>query len=76
MFREGLKNIMLGTQQKFAEFLGLWRQEVNKYHKQLLKDNGRYYPVYFPLRLFKRCIPILNKEFSLLFRTEYSRNTS
>src|SRR3989344_3073178 len=54
---------MLGTQQKFAEFLGLWRQEVNKYHKQLLKDNGRYYPVYFPLRLFKRCIPILNKEF-------------
>ncbi|MBS3105589.1 hypothetical protein J4234_04995 [Candidatus Woesearchaeota archaeon] len=52
-----------GTQQEFAKFLGLWRQEVNKYHKQLLKDNGRYYPVYFPIRLFKKCVPILDKEF-------------
>ena len=54
---------IFGTQQEFAKFLGLWRQEVNKYHKQILKANGRYYPVYFPLRLFKKCLHILDKEF-------------
>lgn len=55
--------ILFGTQQKFSEFLGLYRQEVNKYHKQVLKSRGIYWPVYFPLRLFKKCITFLDESF-------------
>lgn len=51
------------TQQKFAKFLGLWRQEINKYHKQTLKAKGKYWPVYFPLQLFKRCTEFLDDSF-------------
>ena len=54
---------IFGTQQKFAKSLDLCRQQINKYHKQILKANGRYYPVYFPLKLFKKCVSILDKEF-------------
>ncbi|MBI2656043.1 hypothetical protein HYX06_06490 [Candidatus Woesearchaeota archaeon] len=52
-----------GTQHKFADFLNLYRQEVNKYHKQILKNRGKYYPVYIPIVLFKRCVPIIEKDF-------------
>jgi len=54
-----------GTQQEFAKFLGVWRQDVNKYHKQIDKDKGKYYPVYFSLKLFKKCCPFLDKGFLL-----------
>ena len=53
------------TQQEFAKFLDVWRQDVNKYHKQITKYKERYYPVYFSLRLFKKCVKFLDREFLL-----------
>ena len=54
---------LFGNQLKFAKFLGLSRQGVHKYHKQALKNDGKFYPVYFPLRLLNKCLPLLDKKF-------------
>jgi len=54
---------IFGTQKEFSKFLGRYRQDVNKYHRQIDRDKGRYYPVYFSLKLFKKCIPLLDKSF-------------
>jgi hypothetical protein len=50
-----------GTQLRFSEFLGIARQTINKYHKQTLKSRGKYYPVYLPILLFKKCMPHLDE---------------
>lgn len=52
-----------GTQKSFASYLGIIRQEVNKYHQQKRKTRGAFYPVYFPLHLFNKCVPLLDKDF-------------
>ena len=51
-----------GSQKSFAEYLGKWRQEVNKYHKQSQLNKGQRYPVYFPLNLFKKCVRFFDME--------------
>lgn len=51
------------TQKEFSKFLGIGRQEIYKYHQQIQKDRGKWYPIYFPLRLLKRCINVLDQDF-------------
>ncbi|MBI2136742.1 hypothetical protein HYU06_06750 [Candidatus Woesearchaeota archaeon] len=50
-----------GSQKEFAKFLKVGRQEVYRYYKQIDKDRGKYYPVYLPLKLLKKCKPFLNQ---------------
>ena len=50
------------TQKEFSKFLGIGRQEIYKYRQQIQKDRGRWYPIYIPLKLLKKCISILDEK--------------